>query len=292
MKRMGETARIISPIFDKNMSQGCLRVGVFMFGVDVGNLTIGQFSEENPSDIAIIGTLIGNFGNSWQIFMVNLQQSSERFQLFIEASIGASYLSDIALDSLELLEKSRCTKDLKTYKEPQRKDLPRINVSPTSCQQRCEVNVTTLLSEQSWMEGVCQCSREECSRPDTKTCCVDYESTCEISPGSQQFSDKSSWLENIWIKAVLACVGAIISMIITAIVIVRLRSSSNILRRISNTDDEDGAKIMEEEEDKRAAPDMEEFIDFTLATACQVDGPNSQWCQTTVSLSNRRVTSI
>ena len=60
---------------------------------------------------------------------------------------------------------------------------------------------------------------------------------------------------------------------------------------------EDVARIIDEEEeeelDNKKMVDTEEFIDFTLATACELDmGNNTQKYETKLSVSNRKITSL
>ena len=291
MKLEGDTAILVSPVYDAELSQGCLRLGVFMFGADVGNLSLKQFSENNNFNFSTIGSLEGNYGKMWKVFLFNLVETVEPFQLSIEAEIGKSYLSDVALDSIDLLNKTQCQDAMRNYTKP----APIINTdhpSPTSCISRCYLNSTQYALSSDWKEGVCDCD-ETCQT--SGGCCRDFKSMCQdIKTEPSQLTDENKFLNNVWILP--GCLGLLILIVIVSIVmILRIRSSKSIMRRITKEGDEDGANILDEDDQTDRREDTEEFIDFTLATAIGAGGEggsNTQWCHTTVSLSNRRVTSI
>ena len=86
----------------------------------MGSLVVGQFPEREPSEREVLAELSGNHEDSWQILLVDLSPSlNQTFQLFLEARVGRSYLSDIALDDLELLSGEDCHHLRASYSPPQ-----------------------------------------------------------------------------------------------------------------------------------------------------------------------------
>ena len=75
---------------------------------------VGQVSESNDLDERILGTITGNYGEEWREVLLDLKKAQTSFQLFLEAVIGQSYLGDIAVDDIQLLDKEKCEKVAKT----------------------------------------------------------------------------------------------------------------------------------------------------------------------------------
>ena len=71
---------------------------------------MGQVPESNDLDERILGTITGNYGEEWLEFLLDLKEVQTSFQLFVEAVIGLSYLGDIAVDDIQLLDKEKCEK--------------------------------------------------------------------------------------------------------------------------------------------------------------------------------------
>ena len=102
---MNQTASLISPVYQPSRSQkSCLRLAVHLHGADMGSLELGQFPEERTQEREVLGRLTGSFQDAWQTFLVDLIPVNQTFQLYLEARVGPSYLSDIAVDDVELLE--------------------------------------------------------------------------------------------------------------------------------------------------------------------------------------------
>ena len=70
--------------------------------------------ESDDLDERILGTITGNYGEEWLEFLLDLKEVQTSFQLFLEAVIGPSYLGDIAVDDIQLLDKEKCEKVAKT----------------------------------------------------------------------------------------------------------------------------------------------------------------------------------
>ena len=62
-------------------------------------------------------------------------------------------------------------------------------------------------------------------------------------------------------------------------------------KAIGDGEEEDAVNIIDDDEDTNREVDTEEFIDFTLATACHIDQNNS-WCEAKMSVGKRKITSI
>ena len=121
LRQENDTASLISPVFSPERSEAaCLKVAVYMAGADMGSLMVGQFPERDPSEREVLGQLSGNYGDNWEIFLVDLVPSlNQTFQLVLEARLGRSYLSDLALDDLELLAGEDCQNLRASYRPPQ-----------------------------------------------------------------------------------------------------------------------------------------------------------------------------
>ena len=167
----------MSPVFDSERSRSaCLRLGIYMLGVDSGSLTIEQFPERDKTETKILGTMKGNFGGEWKTFVVDVEQMKEAFQISLTAEIGTSYLGDIAVDNIELLDEEHCSTIRQSYVEPQ-PIKGQENLSPSSCKNRCSQNVTILASTQGWREGSCKC-QSQCLAEKSELCCKDYLNHC------------------------------------------------------------------------------------------------------------------
>ena len=105
LRLVNETARLVSPVYPPDKSlRSCLKFAFHLHGADMGSLEVGQQDEEDTTDMKVLGKLSGNYQDDWQIFLVDLIPVNKTFQLYLEASVGRSYLSDIAVDDLELLQ--------------------------------------------------------------------------------------------------------------------------------------------------------------------------------------------
>ena len=91
----------------------------------------------------------------------------------------------------------------------------------------------------------------------------------------------------------------LVLILIMGVIIIRGKSSKSVVKKAVNSGDgEDVERIIEDEDDivgdfgDKKRNDTEEFIDFSLATACHVDGGSQRWCEAKVSLGSRKITSI
>jgi hypothetical protein len=73
-------------------------------GSDMGGLRIGQGLEGLQRDLRILEEVWGDRGPEWRTILVDIQTVTENFQLFIDGIVGRSYLSDVAIDAIRILE--------------------------------------------------------------------------------------------------------------------------------------------------------------------------------------------
>ena len=75
-----------------------------MQGSDMGGLRIGQGLEGLQRDLRILEELWGELGPEWRTVLVDIQPMAGSFQLFLDGIVGASYLSDVAIDAIRILQ--------------------------------------------------------------------------------------------------------------------------------------------------------------------------------------------
>ena len=295
LRKENDTASLISPVFSPEMSEAaCLKVAVYMVGADMGSLLVGQFPEGAPSEREVLGQLSGNHEDQWEIFLVDLRPShNQTFQLVLQATLGRSYLSDLGLDAVELLAGEDCHHLRASYRPPrpwQGEEL----LSPGSCQGRCGQNISQLGVD--WEEGGCDC--QDSSSP--LLACPDFpvlcgpEDTTETKTG-RLWGDTLAWTTPMVVVIVSS------ALLLLLLVTIRLRTVKH--HGDGEEDSEEADRIIEDDEEEeeeevvaavnKRTTDVEEFIDFTLATACELDTVNNtQRYETIMSLSNRKITTL
>ena len=151
-----------------------------------------------------------------------------------------------------------------------------------------------------WEEGGCDCptttSSSSSSSP-AKLSCPDFPVLCQ----PQQTEAKTGRLWDNTLVWTTPLIVVIVSscLLLLLLVTIRLRTVQHHGDR--EEDQEEAERIIEDEEeeeevvvaDNKRTSDVEEFIDFTLATACELDTVNNtQRYETIMSLSNRKITSL
>uniref|UniRef100_T1JBF6 Sushi domain-containing protein n=1 Tax=Strigamia maritima TaxID=126957 RepID=T1JBF6_STRMM len=103
-RKENDTARLISPVYDGSLStNGCFRFWYHMFGTTTGSLMV--FVKPESKKLHTILPLYeksGNQGNKWIEGVVLLPFLQENFQIVIQGVRGSSYVSDIAIDDVQL----------------------------------------------------------------------------------------------------------------------------------------------------------------------------------------------
>ena len=286
MKLENETAKLDSPIYDQNKSvDACLKFVFYMHGVDMGGLRIGQSLEGKDEPEEIIEEFCGNFEDAWQTALVNIKPVTGNFLYFIEGSVGFSYLSDIAVDAIEMMQGNACKQMRSTYKPPTpMMDRQR---SPASCWARCDLNGSVVGAGRGWVEGVCDCT-PGCLLGLGVECCEDYISQCsynKIEPRMEIWG-WLRWSAPVGVVFVLLMVGSFILIVARwrVVVPVRKEGEEDIVQMIDEEDDVDLPSV-------RRMMETEEFLDFNLATQCPVDDFLSD-DDSSEDLGSRKVTRI
>lgn len=100
-RSFGDRARLISPTFDLGKAKPCLVFYLYMYGMNMGNLSI-YFSDKtsvHPVDSQLY-TFVGEQGEEWKQVFIELDQASGPFVVKLEATRGDGFRSDIAVDDL------------------------------------------------------------------------------------------------------------------------------------------------------------------------------------------------
>ena len=146
LKAENESARLISPVYNSSQSNNaCIKIVFHMHGVDMGTLTISQFQEEDITSVQVLKEFDGNFEEGWNVAVLDIIPVEENFQYLLEGRVGSSYLSDIAVDSLELAQNKRC-EELKKSEALKRQIVGRQS-SPSSCWSRCDINSSIVAAQ-------------------------------------------------------------------------------------------------------------------------------------------------
>ena len=259
LKAENDSARLVSPVYDHAKSVGaCLKFVFHMHGADMGVLRVGQFLEGDPQTEEIIKELSGNYPDTWLTAVVDMNPAEGNFQYFLEGRIGASYLSDVAVDAIELAQGQECEKD----SSQEYQALVAREVSPASCWARCDRNGSIAGAEHGWLEGVCDCL-PGCLLGTGVECCQDYITQCSYHKIEPR---REIWF---WIKwsgpvAIIFIVFVVAGFLVT---VARWR----VVRPLRREGEEDIVQIIDEEDERDMAAETDEFIDFSLATQCPVE---------------------
>ncbi|KAJ9580601.1 hypothetical protein L9F63_024216, partial [Diploptera punctata] len=108
-----DTARLFSPVFSPNLTvsqPSCFIFWYHMYGAATGILNVYVKPEDIPFDgnLSPKFTKFGNQGDEWFQGIVQLPRLNIPFQVVIEALRGSSYVSDIAIDDVEITNGSKC----------------------------------------------------------------------------------------------------------------------------------------------------------------------------------------
>ncbi|XP_018561994.1 uncharacterized protein LOC108904074 isoform X2 [Anoplophora glabripennis] len=166
-----DTARLISPIFEKTDTDTCLEFFYHMFGATTGSLrvyvkTVGESWELDPN--SAIFSKKGNQGDKWFRSYHPLGVISDEYQIIIEGVRGHSYVSDIAIDDVKVIE--NCVyEEITTTTETEHGTEAFLTLD--SCENKCG---RTDNGNES-LRITCDCD-EDCY--DNNRCCPDYFDFC------------------------------------------------------------------------------------------------------------------
>ncbi|CAG9854433.1 unnamed protein product [Phyllotreta striolata] len=169
-----DTARLISPVYDKTDDDVCLEFFYHMFGSTIGTLRayvkpVNDSWSLDPK--SAIFSKSGNQGDKWYRSYHHLGVMKDEFQIIIEGVRGSNYISDIAIDDVKVIlnctdegETTTVTMESATYNE----------VIPTvdTCENRCG---KTEPSTNDNYHLTCDCDFD-CV--DAHRCCPDFFDAC------------------------------------------------------------------------------------------------------------------
>ncbi|XP_014610148.1 PREDICTED: uncharacterized protein LOC106790023 isoform X1 [Polistes canadensis] len=187
---VNDTARIISPLYNASLTEsGCFSFWYHMYGAAIGALRV-YFKLETDTNPQLMFHKEGNQGNQWLHGIFTLPRVDKNFQLIIEGVRGMSYVSDIAVDDIAILQGKECdtnTSDISTTTmTTNNNDQVEIVSAAQTCQGRCNNSPTSMfitLEPQDeephvYMVEQCQCT-SDCA--EYALCCPDYAEYCVLA---------------------------------------------------------------------------------------------------------------
>ncbi|KAG8199603.1 hypothetical protein JTE90_009439 [Oedothorax gibbosus] len=129
-RKVNDTARLFSPVYPSEYSDGCFVFWYHMFGSQTGGLRVYVKPESHVfQELLPTWAEYGDQGNRWLQGNVTIPHFNENFQIVIEGIRGSGYISDTAIDDVRLFtEDCSETRDITDYTS---------EFSPTSCRGRC-----------------------------------------------------------------------------------------------------------------------------------------------------------
>ena len=195
---VNDTARIISPLYNVSYTEsGCFSFWYHMFGATVGALNV-YFKPEAESSPRLMFNKEGNQGNQWLHGIFNLPKAEKGFQIVIEGVRGSSYVSDIAIDDLAILQGDKCQNVNKTENEGvtegDEDQIEQVNAQLT-CRGRCKnsvtYNFTTAMPPTP--SDTCLCTLD-CA--EHSVCCPDYAEYCVLAFTEEAATDATEAVLN------------------------------------------------------------------------------------------------
>lgn len=153
-----------------------------MYGATVGSLNV-YFKKEKDLVPRLMFTKEGDQGNQWLHGFFNLPKADKGFQIIIEGVRGSSYVSDIAVDDVAILQGDKCRNMNKTENdavtESDDDQIELVNAQQ-SCRGRCKNSVTYSFttSVPPTPSEACLCTLD-CA--EHSICCPDYAEYCVLS---------------------------------------------------------------------------------------------------------------
>ncbi|XP_036140457.1 MAM and LDL-receptor class A domain-containing protein 2 isoform X2 [Monomorium pharaonis] len=174
---VNDTARIISPLYNSSLTEsGCFSLWYHMYGATIGSLNI-YFKPELTAP-RLIFTKSGNQGNQWFHGISSLPKVNVSFQIIIEGVRGISYVSDIAIDDVAILQGDECTVKNETTVTVSDYDQVEIINAQQTCRDRCVLINETIIfpvPTESFGPESCLCTIDCAER---SICCPDYAEYC------------------------------------------------------------------------------------------------------------------
>ncbi|KAL3270817.1 hypothetical protein HHI36_021338 [Cryptolaemus montrouzieri] len=189
-----DTARLISPVYDKTMNDTCFQFFYHMYGITLGSLRVymkmvNESWNLNPSKAFFEKN--GNQGNEWIGYNHLFGPIPNDYQIIIEGVRGNGYVSDIAIDDVKIIENCKI-EDLEEAEPTTTTEMPEeygtTDLFPDdlfSCENKCFSNELLV-----GRHRICACD-EECF--ERNNCCPDFIDFCLLQgPSFTNFEETSS----------------------------------------------------------------------------------------------------
>ncbi|CAH1155518.1 unnamed protein product [Phaedon cochleariae] len=172
-KNENDTARLLSPVYDKMDGEVCIEFFYHMFGSTIGSLRVylRKASEKwNFNPKAVIFSKSGNQGDKWYRGYERLGKIDDDFQIIFEGVRGHGYVSDIAIDDIKIINNCKAEESITSTTEDNigTEIIPIID----SCDKRCGQKES--VGNDSY-RLTCDCD-DDCF--DNNRCCPDYYDIC------------------------------------------------------------------------------------------------------------------
>ncbi|XP_044260741.1 MAM and LDL-receptor class A domain-containing protein 1-like [Tribolium madens] len=172
-RNINDTARLISPVYDKTDENVCFEFYYHMYGSTTGSLRIYLKKVNETWQLDPKKSLwekSGNQGNRWYRGFITIGSINTDYQIVIEGVRGRSYVSDIAIDDVRVIH--NCSPDDEIETETTTAEPSTWTpISVESCENRCNTNDTHF---SDWLI-TCDCD-EGCF--ERNRCCPDYFDFC------------------------------------------------------------------------------------------------------------------
>ncbi|XP_065572003.1 MAM and LDL-receptor class A domain-containing protein 1-like isoform X2 [Artemia franciscana] len=208
-RSLNDSARLFSPLYKAELSKdSCFIFWYHMYGASMGTLNI-LLKPENKQffESKLLFTQSGNLGNQWIQGIVPLEETNENFQLIIEGLRGSSYMSDMAIDDIQIAKGDDCL-------PPTTSTTPETSTRPTishflSCNGKCGLTPVTPDGSTCYCGPTCL---------NEGTCCMDYTIYCLSSLHDRTETVKLSNSNIITVVSVIIVVlGSTLAVIVTAV---------------------------------------------------------------------------
>lgn len=112
-----DTARLISPFYDRTENNTCFEFYYHMHGMTMGTLRVYLHKANDTWEFDPKNAFFekrGNQGDRWYRSLTSLGAIDEDFQIVIEGVRGPSYVSDIAVDDVRVIENCALESEVET----------------------------------------------------------------------------------------------------------------------------------------------------------------------------------
>ncbi|EFN84956.1 MAM domain-containing glycosylphosphatidylinositol anchor protein 1 [Harpegnathos saltator] len=175
---VNDTARIISPLYNSSLTEsGCFSFWYHMYGgITIGRLNV-YFKYETNNTWLLMFNKEGDQGNQWLQGIFNLPKSNVSFQIIIEGVRGLTYISDIAIDDVAILQGDECVvKNNITGVTVGDDDQVEVVNAQQTCKGKCVYSMTEAVhTTPKYGPESCYCTFDCIER---SMCCPDYEEYC------------------------------------------------------------------------------------------------------------------